>query len=245
MKSNLKPGVILKRLPSLNALPKIQRSGLASRDAWPRASASDSRQGRRSARGCQEFVSYYKTSSLPAEELTLIAEALVILEQVKDANEVFQDARDADSAFADAFIGQGELINEKYNYGEAASLFNDALKINPNSTRALLGLATSKQFESNEAQLVLIYKALEINANCVGALVARSSIDIESDNYEAATQQIDKVKNQSQCSGRDCACGPRCSTSAIEEPSSTPRSNEPWPSTLAPVRYSSRWLSLR
>ena len=142
----------------------------------------------------QEFVRYYTNSSpRSAEELTLIAEALVILEKVKDANEVFQDARDADSTFADAFIGQGELINEKYNYGEAASLFNDALKINPNSTRALLGLATSKQFESNEAQLVLIYKALETNANCVGALVARSSIDIESDNYEAATQQIDKA----------------------------------------------------
>jgi len=142
----------------------------------------------------QEFVRYYNTNSpRSAEELTLIAEALVLLEKVKDANELFIDAREADPALADAFIGQGELLNEKYNYGEAASLFQDALKVNPNSTRALLGLATSKQFESNEAQLALIYKALEVNSNCVAALVARASIDVESDNHEAATQQTDRA----------------------------------------------------
>jgi len=142
----------------------------------------------------QEFVRYYNTNSpRSAEELTPIAEALVILEKYKDANEVFIDAREADPTLADAFAGQGELLNEKYNYGEAASLFQDALKINPNSTRALLGLAKSKQFESNEAQLVLIYKALEVNPNCVAALVGRASIDVESDNYEAATQETDRA----------------------------------------------------
>ncbi|HLF83084.1 MAG TPA: tetratricopeptide repeat protein [Blastocatellia bacterium] len=142
----------------------------------------------------QEFVRYYNTNSpRSAEELTPIAEALVILEKFKDANEVFIDSREADPTHVDAFAGQGELLNEKYNYAEAASLFQDALKINPNSTRALLGLATSKQFESNEAQLVLIYKALEVNPNCVAALVGRASIDVESDNYEAATQETDRA----------------------------------------------------
>ncbi len=142
----------------------------------------------------QEFVRYYNNSSpRSAEELTLIAEALVILEKYKDANELFIDAREADPTFVDAFISQGDLLNEKYNYGDAASLFQDALKINPNSARALIGLAKSKRFESNEAQLASIYKALEVNPNCVGALVARASIDVESDNYEAATQVIDRA----------------------------------------------------
>jgi len=68
------------------------------------------------------------------------------------------------------------LLTEKYKYGDAASLFQDALKINPNSTRALIGLAVSKQFESNEAQLVLIYKALEVNSNFVPSLVARAPV---------------------------------------------------------------------
>ncbi len=142
----------------------------------------------------QEFVRYFNANSpRSAEELTPIAEALVILENFKEANEVFIDAREADPTFVDAFSGQGELLNEKYNYGEAASLFQDALKINPNSTRALLGLATSKQFESNEAQLVLINKALEVNPNCVAAHVGRASIDVETDNYEAATQETDRA----------------------------------------------------
>jgi tetratricopeptide (TPR) repeat protein len=142
----------------------------------------------------QEFVRYYNTNSpRSAEELTLIAQALVILEKYKDANDLFIDAREADSTFADAFIGQGELLNEKYNYGEAASLFVDALKINPNSTRALVGLARSKQFESNEAQLVSIQKALEVNPNCVPALVYRAALDLEVENLEGSMQEVDRA----------------------------------------------------
>jgi tetratricopeptide (TPR) repeat protein len=142
----------------------------------------------------QEFVRYYNDNQpKSAEELTPIAEALIILEKYKDANEVFIDARGADPAFAEAFIGQGELFIEKYNYGEAASLFADALKINPNSARAHVGLATSRQFESREGQLVEVNKALEVNPNCVAALVHRATMDVESVNYEAATQEIDRA----------------------------------------------------
>ena len=142
----------------------------------------------------QEFVRYHNENSpRTAEELTLIAEAVVLLEKFKDANDLFIDARDADATFADAFIGQGELLNEKYNYGEAASLFADALKVNPNSTRALLGLARSKQFESNESQLALIHKALEVNPNSVPALVYQAAIDLEVENLLGSTQQIDRA----------------------------------------------------
>src|SRR4030095_788662 len=142
----------------------------------------------------QEFVRYYNTASpRTAEELTPVAEALVILDKVKDANELFIDAREADSSYADAFTGQGELLNAKYAYGDAASLFQDALKINPNSARALVGLARSKQFEANEVQLVSINKALEVNPNCVPAIVGRASIDVETENFEAASQEVDRA----------------------------------------------------
>src|SRR5215471_3000157 len=142
----------------------------------------------------REFVRYYDANSpRTAEELTLIAEALVILDKVKDANELFIDAREADSSYTDAFTGQGELLNEKYNYGDAASLFQDALKINPNSTRALVGLARSKQFEANEVQLASINKALEANPNCVAAIVGRAAIDVETENFDAASQGLDRA----------------------------------------------------
>ncbi|MFY9557618.1 MAG: tetratricopeptide repeat protein [Blastocatellia bacterium] len=142
----------------------------------------------------QEFVRYYNNNSpRSAEELTLIAQALVILDKFKDANELFIDAREADPTFAEAFIAQGELLIEKYNYGEASSLFEDALKINPHSARAFVGLANSKQFESKEAQLASIYKALEVNPNCVEALVHRAAIDLESENREGVTQMLDRA----------------------------------------------------
>jgi tetratricopeptide (TPR) repeat protein len=142
----------------------------------------------------QEFVAYYNNNQpKSAEELTSIAEALVILEKYKDANELFIDAREADPTSAEAFISQGELLNEKYNYGEAASLFSDALNLNSNSARAHAGLATSRQFEATEAQLLEVNKALEVNPNCVAALVHRASIDVQSVNYEAAMQGIERA----------------------------------------------------
>jgi cellulose synthase operon protein C len=142
----------------------------------------------------QEFVAYYNNNQpKSADELTSIAQALVILEKYKDANELFIDAREADPAFAEAFVAQGELLNEKYNYRDAASLFQDALKINPNSPRARVGLAASLQFEAKEAQLFEVNKALETNPNCVPALVHRAAIDVESINYEAANQELDRA----------------------------------------------------
>jgi tetratricopeptide (TPR) repeat protein len=142
----------------------------------------------------QEFVAYYNNNQpKSADELAAIAEALVILEKYKDANELFIDAREADPTSAEAFISQGELLNQKYNYGEAASLFADALNLNSNSVRAHVGLATSRQFESKEAQLLEVNKALDVNPNCVAALVHRASIDVEAVNFEAAKQEIDRA----------------------------------------------------
>jgi len=183
------------------AASEFERAARDSKGAvWLRATLGRARalrvQGKEdeSRATAQEFVRYYNDASpRSAQELATIAEGLVILEKYKDANELFIDAREADATFADAFIGQGELHNLTYDYAVAASLFADALKINSNSTRALVGLAKSRQFESNEAQLAAIYKAFEVNPNCVAALVHRAVIDVESSNYEAATQEIDRA----------------------------------------------------
>src|SRR5690349_5219929 len=131
----------------------------------------------------QQLLRYY-TDSAPhsAEELTPIAEGLVLLEKYKDANELFIDAREADPTYAEALIAQGELLNEKYSYGDALSLFEDALKINPNSPRALLGLAECKQNGSvsssrqksavaiaNEEPPAVVAHTLSVNANLADA----------------------------------------------------------------------------
>jgi tetratricopeptide (TPR) repeat protein len=142
----------------------------------------------------QELIRYYNDKSPgSAEELTLVARALVHLEKFKDANELYQDAREADQFYIEAYIGQGELLNEKYNYGEAASLFQDAFKINESSPAAQTGLAESTRLTSTEAPSAAVTRALSVNPNYVRALVLRGWLDLEADNPEAATKAIERA----------------------------------------------------
>ncbi|HEU4391695.1 MAG TPA: tetratricopeptide repeat protein, partial [Blastocatellia bacterium] len=137
----------------------------------------------------QGFVAYYNSSRpRSAEELTLIARGVTLLEKFKEANDLFIDAREADPTFAPAFVAQGELLNQKYNYGEAASLFRDALKINPNSPDALLGLARSKQLESSDEPSAYADRALKTNTNHTGALVLRAWLELEADKSDSASE---------------------------------------------------------
>jgi cellulose synthase operon protein C len=153
------------------------------------------------------LVRYFSDSGpRAAEELTLIAEALVLLEKYKDANELFIDARAADPTYAEAFIAQGELHNEKYNYGDAQSLFEDALKINPNQPRALIGLAESKQNGSvgpsrekstvsiaNQEPPAVIAHALSVNPNFADAHAMDAWLALESDDFDTATKAVDRA----------------------------------------------------
>lgn len=139
----------------------------------------------------QELIRYYNSNPpSSAEELTLVARGLVYLEKFKDANDLYIDAREADSEYVEAYISQGVLLNEKYNYGDAASLFRDALKINSNSADARVGLAHSKRLESNEEPLAEVDRALAINANHTGALVLRAWLDLEAGRPEGAEERI-------------------------------------------------------
>jgi tetratricopeptide (TPR) repeat protein len=140
-----------------------------------------------------EFVRYYNSQSEhSAIELALIAQGVVFLEKFKDANDLFIDAREKDPTCVEAFVAQGELLNEKYNYGDAASLFQDALKTNPNSVRALLGLAVSKQDSGSEVNAVLD-QALHINPNYPSALTLKARFDLENDKADASREGVEKA----------------------------------------------------
>ncbi|HEY9231784.1 MAG TPA: tetratricopeptide repeat protein, partial [Blastocatellia bacterium] len=155
----------------------------------------------------QQLVRYYNDSApRSAEELTLIAEGLVLLEKYKDANELFQDARQADPNYAEAFIAQGELLNEKYNYGDALSLFEDALKLNPNAPRALVGLAECKQNGvvsssrdkssvriASETPPAVIAHAIAVNPSFADAHAMDAGLALESEDFDAATKAVDRA----------------------------------------------------
>jgi tetratricopeptide (TPR) repeat protein len=141
----------------------------------------------------QEFVRYYNNSSpRAATELALIAQGVIFLEKFKDANDLFIDARENDPSCVEAFVAQGELLNEKYSYGDAASLFNDALKTNPNAVRALVGLAMSRQDSGSEASS-LLDRAMQVNPNYPPALALKAQFDLENDNADASAKGVEKA----------------------------------------------------
>ncbi len=136
---------------------------------------------------------YSENQPRSAQELTLIAQAFTLLEKFKDANEFYQDAREADPTYIEAFIGQGELLNQKYRYGDAESLFQDAFKINEASPDAQAGYAESVRIKSNDAAMAAAERALKVNPNHVGALVLRAWLNLEGEQAELASKSLDRA----------------------------------------------------
>jgi len=140
------------------------------------------------------FVKYY-TDNNPeaARELTLIARALVHLERYQDANDMYRSAIEADSNYLEAQLGASELFTEKYAYADAATFLDDALKINSNSARAYLDIASNKRLEGGDEMTAALAKALSINPNFVDALALKAAVALEANRLEEASTEIEKV----------------------------------------------------
>src|ERR1043166_7727771 len=142
----------------------------------------------------EALVTYYKEKQPDsAPELTSVARALVHLERFHDANDVYREAISADSTYIDAQLGAGELFNEKYSYADAAQFLEDALQINPNSARALVGVARNKRIDGGEETFAALTRALKINPNLDGALTFKAGLELEERDYAEATADIDKT----------------------------------------------------
>ncbi len=140
------------------------------------------------------FVTHYENNNPDsAEELALVARALIHLERYKDANEVYLEAIAEDDENIEAQLGGGELYTAKYNYGDAAEFLADALKINPNSARAHLAVAANKRIEGGDQMNAALTQALKINPNYVDAKNFAATLDLEAERYGAAATQLDEV----------------------------------------------------
>jgi tetratricopeptide (TPR) repeat protein len=142
----------------------------------------------------ESFVKYY-TGNDPdsAQELTLIARALVHLERFQDANDMYRSAIEADSNYFEAQLGAAELFTAKYAYSDAALFLEDAFKINPNSARAFLNLARNKRFGGDAEMAAAISKALTINPNLVDAIALKAAMALEANKLDEAATEIDKA----------------------------------------------------
>ena len=107
--------------------------------------------------------------------------------------DLYRDAIAADSTYVEAQTGAGELFNAKYNYGDAAQYFADALEINPNSALAHLGVAQNKRIDGGEETSAALARALAINPNLVDALVLKADLELEERDYPRASADIEKA----------------------------------------------------
>lgn len=140
------------------------------------------------------FVTYYEENDVDlAEDLTLIARALVHLEQYQDAKDLYLEAIAADEKYLPAQLGGGELFTSKYNYSEAAEFFKDAANINPNSARLHLAIAANKRISGGDEMNAALTQALKINANYVEAKTFAAAVDLEAERYGSAQTQLSEA----------------------------------------------------
>ncbi len=140
----------------------------------------------------ETLVKFY-TENNPnnAPELTLIARALVHLGRYQDANDMYRSAIEADSDYLEAQLGAAELFTDKYQYADAATFLDDALKINGNSARAHLDVALNKRNDGSDD--AALGRALTINPNLVEAIALKAALALDMAQFDAATTEIDKA----------------------------------------------------
>lgn len=141
----------------------------------------------------RQFISLSDHQPTRAEELTLVARAITFLEHYHEANDLSLEAIDADPTYVEAYLNAGELYIEKYNYAEAAEFFRDALKINPNSAPAHLGLAHSQRLSGGPEAEQAVARALEINPNFVQARTLNAQLLLEEEQFDEALAELDRA----------------------------------------------------
>ncbi len=142
----------------------------------------------------ESFIKYYdETTGMSADELTTVARALVHLEKVKDANDIYDEAIAEDETWIEAHLSRGELFTQKYNYAEAAEILAEAAKLNPNSARLHLAIAANKRIDGGDAMNAALAQALKINPNYVEAKTFAAMVDLEAEKFQSAANLLDEA----------------------------------------------------
>jgi tetratricopeptide (TPR) repeat protein len=122
----------------------------------------------------------------------LTAIVLHNLERFREADSFFKKATANNPIDFETWIAWGDLYLEKYNQADAATIFADVLKRNPNHPDALVGLALSmSEGQMQEVERVL-EQALRINPNMEKAYATRAHFRIRAGDYEGAESDLKK-----------------------------------------------------
>src|SRR6266851_1210392 len=144
-------------------------------DCWSLA-----RHGRRA-----EALACYQSLTATADPY-FRAEGFWGLEQYQDANSAFRAAIAAAEGNALYRVRWGRLLHERFNNGDAADLFNEALKRDPKNADAYVGLALVGADGVDTRVDDPIAKALELNPTLVEAHEVAANMALEASNPEDA-----------------------------------------------------------
>ncbi|MEP6781187.1 MAG: tetratricopeptide repeat protein, partial [Gemmatimonadaceae bacterium] len=105
---------------------------------------------------------------------------------VHDALTAFDGAVSADATSLEGRLRAGDLLLDKYNAPDAKSSYQDALKLYPDNSRALLGLARVADFAGDSKGAATLKEALAANPSLTPALLLQARSLLEAEAYDSA-----------------------------------------------------------
>ncbi len=143
------------------------------------------------------FIDFYQTAKqLAAEDIFMVARACNYLERFKDAERLFHEATKRAPANWTFYIPRGDQLLEKYAVADARSVYEDALKINPQAVPALCGLARCVATEDVGEAMKLAQRAITLNPNSPQAQTTVAELFLVANNEKSATAALDKISSR-------------------------------------------------
>ncbi len=143
---------------------------------------------------CRGILTGSRTDGPPnAPDLMAAGLAAKYLELVHEANTFLTAATRVDSELIDAFVAWGRLFLDKHNRAEAVSVFEDALKIDPDYPPALIGLAEALAEKQAVQAEAAVRKALAINPALLEGRHFLAELHLTDEAYDDAIGQLNQT----------------------------------------------------
>jgi tetratricopeptide (TPR) repeat protein len=107
---------------------------------------------------------------------------------------VFEAARKADPKCRDVYLASGQLALDKHDFALAAKRFQDGLKQIPDDPDLNVGLARAYEPSDTALMSAAVEAALTRNSNHVGALLLVVAHSIDAEDYQQATNLLDRIQ---------------------------------------------------
>ena len=121
------------------------------------------------------------------------AEGFWGLEKWEQANEQFRVATEPENSKPLSKVRWGMLLHERFNDGEAADLFREALSKDPSNAQACLGLATVSAESFNGKAAAYAMKAIDLDPKLAQAHEVLADLALANDDQELAASEADKA----------------------------------------------------